>query len=427
MPAALTQIMTRKILTILLFISSFNLFSQHFIVGEISNEKKIPIADAKVQIEGTNTLTYTNSEGYFELVTTASQITLSVQHLLYESLLINYSKLADSTTINLTLTEKKQTLNTVEVNSKKVVPVYTVKNATILDYVLLPNQILALNKINQNYQLLALSFKGNEIRKRPLHFTPITIRTDCFGGMHIIGKDSCYQITPNWSLIAYTHEMFQTHYAPCAATTRTNIIIHKRHDYNQMLTYYIRQKDNKRLREMVSVGDEIIVQVANDYQVQLDNDPAPNTVHSSIANHEAAKEKMQNAFWLAIQLSKDAYHPLIKLRDSLYIFDHGINKCLVYDEFGHLRREFSISHSTLPGWKFQLITDKALERIYALTIEGGNTKLHEISLTNGAVLNSYALEEHAFPKNLQIRNGYVYYRYTSKSGYYKLFRQRLVL
>lgn len=426
MRKALTQIMIRKIFTTLLFISSFSLFSQHIIVGKISTEKNFPIADAKVQIDGTNTITYTNSEGYFELVTTTSQITLSVQHLLYESLLINYQKLADSTTLNLTLTEKKQTLNTVEVNSKKVDPVYTTENATILDFILLPNQLLALNKINHNYQLLALSFKGKEIRQRPLHFPPIAIRTDCFGGIHIIGKDSCYQITPNWSLIAYTHEMFKTHYAPCAAATRTNIIIHKRHDYNQMLTYYIRRKDNKRLREMVCVGDEIIVRVANDYQLQLDNDPAPNTVHSSIANHEAAKEKMQNAFWLAIQHSKDGYHPLIKLKDSLYIFDHGINKCLVYDEFGHLQREFPISHSTLPGWKFQLITDKALQRIYAVTMEGGNAKLHEISLKNGAVLNTYAIEEHAFPMNLKIRNGYVYYRYTSKSGYYKLFRQRLI-
>ena len=62
-------------------------------------------------------------------------------------------------------------------------------------------------------------------------------------------------------------------------------------------------------------------------------------------------------------------------------------------------------------WDKKLIYDKARKECYAQFISSGTVTLKKIDLETGNIIDTYILDDHYFPENIQVYDGVVYYQF----------------
>lgn len=68
--------------------------------------------------------------------------------------------------------------------------------------------------------------------------------------------------------------------------------------------------------------------------------------------------------WLNL-LTQPTYSPMFHLRDSIYVFDHVVGICYVFDKEGEKIRSFATEHQEVKGWRKMLIADHNNQHLYA--------------------------------------------------------------
>ena len=404
-------------------------YGQYNLTGTIVDINGSGIENVKIQVQSTTNQVYSKTNGEFTISVDSNDITLIISHINFQTQSIPLQLKNETFPLTLVLKEKESTLNEVVVHEKNIQSIYTKKNVTVIDYALNNAELIALIKTQGDYQLLSFNFKGKVSRALPLAFKPFLLLQDCLDNFQILSKDSCYQIIENhhsFTLLPISFENYKTFLAPCVASSANYLFFKESSLYNQLITYYKFHKEEKTTQIILHIGDQEAIQLAQDYELDIAENPAPGILHATIDNIEFVKDKMEDVLWFETQLTKETYHPIIQLKDSLYIFNHATNSCTVHNAEGIETRNFKIEHPNLDGWQKQLILDKESQRIYAVSQQSGICSLHRLNLLNGKILNSYSINQHAFPINIKVNNGYVYYLYKTKSSFYKLYRQPLI-
>ncbi len=404
-------------------------FGQYNLNGTVVNIEGTGIKDAKIQVQSSTKQIYTNTNGEFKISVDSNKVTLIISHINFQAQSISLELKTETSPLTVVLKEKEATLNEVIIHEKSIQSIFTKKNVTVIDYAINNDELIAIIKTQRDYQLLSFNFKGKVSQALPLSFKPLYIMHDCLDNFQILSKDSCYQIIGKYNsftLLPTSFENYTTFLEPCVASTADYLFFKEISSYNQLITYYAFHKNEKTTQVILQIGDQVAIQLAQDYERGIAQNPTPGILHATIDNIEDVKDKMEDVLWFETQLTTEAYHPIFQIEDSLYIFNHAANNCTVHNAEGVNVRNFKIEYPNLEGWQKKLILDKESQRVYAISQQSGICSLHRLDLINGKVLKSYSISQHAFPTNVKVNNGYVYYLYKTKSSFYKLYRQPLI-
>ena len=265
----------------------------------------------------------------------------------------------------------------------------------------------------------------------PIRRHPKQLFRDCMDRIHLIYSDSIYET----SIISNTIGAFQLRAAyklfaynllkTCVYRDEKMLVKYTYSKQDQCIEYIAfniqtqkpkvlytgeNRKHNRQIREY---GDEI----------SGSEDAMFNAMDPDALRY--ARRKWQNRRFYDLVLTTPVYIPLFELNDSLVIFDHLNDSAVVFTKAGVRVRSFPIYYNHFKGWKNELVTNLEKTRIFARYEIDGLTTLREINPTNGKVEQKILLEQHIFPKHLQIRGDFVYYiydDYLDRSMHY-LFKQ----
>lgn len=177
---------------------------------------------------------------------------------------------------------------------------------------------------------------------------------------------------------------------------------------------------------MRAIIDSNQVKEAENYLTNVESRWAPDVMGDifSAEDVRAVRNKAQDEFFYKLIISKAAYAPLIKTDKEVYIFDHIVDTCYVFDQHAVITRKMPISYHKTENWGKRLLVDKVKEKVYTFFVDYGIFSIVEIDLSSGRLLKTTKLEEHTYPEKIQIWNGFIYYlhRDIDRSGYHKLFR-----
>ena len=173
---------------------TFNVMSQNFTQGTVINiETKKVIIGAVIVNKSLGIQTISNDSGYFKIAFNNTDTLLS-KHVAYIDSYLDISKIESQVDKYFYLTPKFSLLNVVEVNSDEIKVVIDKKNENIIDYIFYENEIITITKIKSNYRLSLMNAKV--VFDLPLG-KPKSFYIDCYENIHILSKDSSFQIFLN--------------------------------------------------------------------------------------------------------------------------------------------------------------------------------------------------------------------------------------
>jgi hypothetical protein len=124
--------------------------------------------------------------------------------------------------------------------------------------------------------------------------------------------------------------------------------------------------------------------------------------------------------------ARPLYAPMIPLNDSLYLFYHLNDSCIVYNHQGEFVRTTPMSYHHKKGWKEEHVVDEEKQNIYTIYNHNGLTHLWQLSLNDCSIVSTIKLEEHSYPEKIKIKDGYCYYLHKERpDSYTRLYRQRM--
>lgn len=403
------------------------------IKGKVITETGTPIKDATIKLGSADGRT--NSNGFFVLKNSTFPAQLTVKHSLfseYIDMIAFPERWRDTLQVLVVMQGKETALDEVTVTSKQIFWVYPRKQANILDFILQPDDgIILCCSDEKTYFMRGLDAQGEKMFETPIRRHPKQLFRDCMERIHLVYSDSIYET----SIISNTIGAFQLRAAyklfaynllkTCVYRDEKMLVKYTYSKQDQCIEYIAfniqtqkpkvlytgeNRKHNRQIREY---GDEI----------SGSEDAMFNAMDPDALRY--ARRKWQNRRFYDLVLTTPVYIPLFELNDSLVIFDHLNDSAVVFTKAGVRVRSFPIYYNHFKGWKNELVTNLEKTRIFARYEIDGLTTLREINPTNGKVEQKILLEQHIFPKHLQIRGDFVYYiydDYLDRSMHY-LFKQ----
>ena len=114
---------------------------------------------------------------------------------------------------------------------------------------------------------------------------------------------------------------------------------------------------------------------------------------------------------------KELYVPVLNINNDIYIFDFQKDAIYKYNNIGEYLDRVDIAfHRSFrnkinKNWDNNIIFDKVKNECHAQFSQDGIVTLKKINLKTGTITDTYVLDSHAFPTNIQVYDGTVYYQF----------------
>lgn len=423
---------TTTLLFILLLIANANSLKaqQKTVSGRVRDLSEIPICDAIVNWN--KQTVRTDSTGSFQFQTTEFPGKLTVKHFSYltlqEAIL---SPKTDSIFLELVLKDKIGQIEEVVIESANSSLAYQRNKIHIIDYQLGEKNTLLLCIENGNFFLrqtneLSVTLQECKIRKNPERFFK-----DCMQNLYIQYSDSAYLVATDGRSF-YLRDPISSNAVhdlliPCVLNDGHRFFFSKYSNYNQSLQYTLTDTLLHQTRLLYEVSDinyaagvheyaETQRAVLNSGNVMGENTPF---------QQQALRRAGDNLYFAETSLSTPLYVPIFQLNDSILIFDHFLNLVSVYNKQSDCIRSFSIQYHQRKNWGKTLYLDQTATRVFAAYNNFGAISLAELDPSTGNILRETLIENHLFPKAIQIRGNYIYYIHhvTGDNSINHLYRQ----
>ncbi len=420
---------------------------QFVIKGRIKDKTSgVPISDVNIKLRDFPAGTTTSKEGEFSISVEELPVILIISHINYQTKIIEIADLFEQE-ISLSLERKTEELDEVVISGSKVETVYKDDVYSVLDYEFLSDDILLLVYRNSfSKELMLLNPSNDTIAKiNSTKIKPASLFKDCFDAVHVLCKDTAYQLYFHDGLIDLIYPTpvyeFKKLMLPCVTQLNDNIYF-KLTFFNELVVEYQFAKEREGqlhlLRRIVdSVKTDLIN--SNPYMRSLLNIGLYNGAEEGILNmidYVAMEEqvKMMNdlragefeAHYLRKIVLTPVFAPLVKLRDTLVIFNQPQGQIEFYSSNSRLIRTVKINYADDPDWVKEIITDEISGNVYCLFLKSGVYNIRKVNTQNGQmdeILRIY----YPFVKKIKVRDGYVFYLYKGMvdGENSKLFRQKL--
>jgi len=372
-------------------------------------------ADVLEKISGTGTSTDVN--GNFSL-TVKFPVKLSVSHIGYETQIINLNASPDNVLL-IPLTKTSTELPVVSVFPGKAENIILNNELSIMDYEFMNENILLLAQSTRfsKPSLVLLNEKFDTITVTPLDVHPEFIFHDCMDNLHLVEKKFSFQLNFDGKniqlLYPVTSEILKEKLLPCVEKLHDNFYFSEFTNKGLSLLYSFKDSAEKSNNMLSVISDrKKLNMLKNEAEFAL----APGHKYEEWDKH----------FFDSMVVSK-VYAPLVKLRDTMYVFNFVDGQIEQYSESGKPLTSVFISFHKQKNWKENILTDEVENKCYAVFGKNGIIQLKEVNIQTGEIESSADFSGFPFAENIKIRSGYVYFLYpdSARQGYVRLYRKRL--
>ena len=427
-------------ITLLLFLSTSTLHCQ-VLIGTVTDSDYHPISLSNVLDTITKTTITCNGSGEFILTITEHSV-LKISHSDYEHDIFSAFTRQNSDTIylNFVLTKKVQLVQEVIVTSQRLKTVVDQRNVNLIDYLPFRDFIMTI-KSSKSERILSLEgidttfheFNLGKIRAKSLF-------EDCFGNVHLLTKDSSYQIWIDSNLhilSSSSRKKFDELVKPCLADFSDNNIFFNFSKRNRKYTLTSINKETKQKNFFFHLHDEIGESVATSHYWSIIS-----YYYQHIPEHA---NMIALGVWDGNLLTLNLYDPefdrmivwYLKIRAvelNIQSF-HAKNELIVFDQFSdsvHVFNEANDQTKTLPysfahgSIVFDVIHDRYTDTFYDLSISNGIYTLESINpvFNTTAELLKITIAEIPFAKNIKVFNDWVYF-VVEENSFYGLHRIKM--
>lgn len=306
----------------------------------------------------------------------------------------------------------------------------------ILDFHVGEHGKFLLLKRRSKYFACLLGDGGQLKHSLELDFKPKQFFHDCLGFLHIVSRDSLYQLEQITDTV-FIHEtnsidLYDSFLTDCVASNSSNLIFKHLENFNQTTVYYGINRTNREQTTFYRVEDSMLIHSAQDTQDSLDfRDPGETATVSEVRGydleftkyydyiHDQAQDR--NFFNQIVQLPN--YVPVFVNHDTTYIFDYMNEKISLLNDTGKVCRTIPILHEN----NLTILHDSKQGKFYLVNRKEGAQVYGVLSNDNFGVIRNTKLTKHAHPGKAIIYNGFVYYLHKEyqDDNMNKLFRQRI--
>lgn len=307
-------------------------------------------------------------------------------------------------------------------------------NTFILDFHIDERGIVLLAVTSGDYMIHSFDQHMTLIQTLPLNFHPGSLFLDCFDHLHLVTKDSLYQLenVKNDRLI-YARApivLYEQFYKNCAGSQGNLVFLESLENHNQTTVYTSIDTNNGHWNLLYRIEDSMLVRSANDTDALIWHEGYSDTERLGEIDSEILKDisrRQQRLDFFQQIVSQPAYNPLFVTKDTTYIFDHLHGKLILFDADGDHFGTKSITYHLNSTWEKKLLLDKVDHVFYALEREKGELALCRLNPVNFTLDRRINVAIGTTPKKMLVHDGYCYFLY--KAGvndvFNKLFRLRL--
>lgn len=436
--------MKKLLLTITLLLCGMTLLAQKddaFVNVEIivSDNQGNVLKDVAIYNSNNRLIGITNHEGITWISARYSDVII-ISHLSFEPKVIKisesdlYEKEFNNFIMIMTLEQKSHVLPEVTVVEKKPQLAYENKEVWVLDYSVDKKGIMAVTSDGKKSYLLHLGFEQDTIsikeidKKLDILYREILYR-DIFGNTHLMSLDSAFQIHSVKDdlqlLYGVTLEKHQSTFKSIEALTDSIIVTKKKLYSGQEVVYFYTNRNNGKTEVLCDVYGSSLEMAKNWRIDEIRMKRATSAGNEFAANNKnyerpIERESLEEDMLKRVML-QEIYVPLLNIDNKIYIFDFQKDYIYKYDEKGkylgkteisfHLKSRYARRDALDNPWDKKLIYDKARKEVYAQYISSGTVTLKKIDLENGNIINTYVLDDHYFPENIQVYDGVIYYQF----------------
>lgn len=392
---------------VILFLTLFGYSQNKSLSGFIYNSNTgDPIQEANISVIDDIHGTTTNTNGFFKLTIPNNKSKLLVTHIQYYSLTIDTDTLGKSVKILLTP-------SVTELPEATVHPVIKVSKGMLLDvidYCFVNENLLLAGycyryKRKKNPWLVLLSPKGDTLFAEHINKEGRFFH-DCFNNIHYVTEETAYQlIFENDSIyLGYPSPTpeFKQVMLPCQLQSN-NQLLFSMYAYNdQMLLYYLADMETEEIEEFRTITNEVtLTMLAFQNHFFSMGGSAP-----SEADLRFEREMMYDS----------VFAPVVLVHDTIALINYLDEKIEWYDTCFNKLGSTGILFQKNRFCKEELIRDPITEKIYAVFLRNGKTKIQPIDISTGKTGSSISIPDFKWIDNIQAYNGNLYFLYRQQSS-----------
>jgi hypothetical protein len=387
---------------------AFSQGQHNYFYGKVvDSQSKKGIPGVNLSIAGTQIGTTTDKTGTFSFFTNKLPATLAVSHIGYETKTI----FLDTTSFSLMLylSRKATVLKEVEITANKHEPFFRDNLYSVLDYEIDSSLVYLL--IYRNYlskaQLICKNIYGDTVATSdPFTFKPRKLFRDCLGNLHVLARDSGYQVFRHEKNMLLIHPVnlkkFEDVLKNCVAANSTTLYFHRVLKRGLGVEYYGIDRNTLVRKNISQVSDEQRLKM-------LRRNPEDAMLLGS-----AIQPSSREDFVTWNYVHKILYRPI---KTSLYlsggficIFNTPDKQVEFYDEAGNFSYKLALKTDLVKEgrWISEIFTDETSSKMYTTYIQNGRCHVYEINLNNGMLKKRLTLF-HPYPEKLRFYNDYIYY------------------
>lgn len=382
-------------------------FAQIIISGKIIDaETKQAISNASISVTETTNGTTTKEDGNFILEVKKLPVTIQITHLTYIENVIPVSA-NNHTNLTIELQPKTYQISPVAVSPQKTKSLIDTSTIHIIDYEFHQDKILLLihDYAAGHYSLMLITENRKPLFEKKLSEKPLRLFHDCMNFLHLVSKDYSYEIVIEEKNIllanATSTEKFNTILPRCIEELNSKYYINQYGSKKQALSYYYIEKENTSPVKIKEVVDEAMEKMWKN--------------EARFANNMGFKYSEFDARFAELCVYKPIYAPLIKLNDSIYIFDYVNNRIEHYSSDHKITRAIPINYHQANGWEKDLFVDEKQNKLYVHFLKNSISTLKEVNVQTGETGPAIEISKMSFIENIKIRDGVIYFLDKSSS------------
>ncbi len=382
-----------------------------------------PVPFASVVLKGSDVSASADEKGFFEIRCPADRpATLIFYNIGYETKEVVATP--GKTPLVVLLVAKAYLLGEVDVVSKKAQVIQEESHTEFLDFDFYDNLVLALvNKGGNRNHVQIIDPDGKLVAEKKAPVNTEKIVRDCFGNLHLLSRDSSYQVYYNYVDIGYLPgypiAVYNQMVAPCECHYG-DLFYLKYKAYRQLknLYYMVDLKHPQEKKPLATIADSSAIKGFNeDYDMRYFLELRRRTGSYATSVDEIKK----NIDLLREQLPLPAGYNALLHPVSSTIFNFGKNIFLV-DFTGRCIYRYMCPDSLvkkettgyLSDVEPEVIIDADTRSFYFRQEKNAITTLTKYD-ENGTGKN-ITINAYAFAKNIKVKSGYIYFLYKDPLG-----------
>lgn len=300
---------------------------------------------------------------------------------------------------------------------------YKNKDVWIVDYTVGQEGIIAITTTGKISHLLHLGFEQDTLSIRQINTKFERIARDVFGNIHLIGPDSTYQVFSDEEnmhlLYGVSLEKYNKTFAPVAALTDSIVVTKQSLYHGQEIAFFKVNLNNKKtefLCDVCSDSKEMAKNWTRDNIRMMRAQNPDMVVFYNPYEQQDYRSEVEEDMLKRIML-KEIYVPVFNINNHIYIFDFQKDALYKYNNVGDYEDRMEIvfhrgfRNKINNHWDDKIIFDAARKECYAQFSQDGVVTLKKIDIKNGNTTDTYILDSHVFPTNIQVYDGVVYYQF----------------